>query len=372
MLPQRYWEIIDQILKEIESAQLSVYSCFDPSGDAYLTPLVREAIEIRVRGFSEKDEKDYRSTVETSGVYGRAGLTDDERMALILIGVDVKQQIQPRECQRCCESYHVDAPVFRKAPELWNLVRDDLVSVNSGVVAPSGQLIRYPSFLCRLHGHLPKHFILYETLFKVVGRNRLYLRVDQYDDSQSDVIYALEEVIRPMDPTFLKQLKIFRGEKKWGYYEVLPPEHPTDYQYWDYHQGFGKLEVVFKRNGDDLSCMIEELPREADGRVLTSLCLHATSKCPVDTDWNDAVADHIDGAIQFYFDERALERFDSNISVAECDASCRTHLFRIEETSLSNLLPIAKMFFQAESLLKDWVDDQFRFFKPSELQDKIV
>ncbi|MGX7949667.1 hypothetical protein [Oleidesulfovibrio alaskensis] len=371
MPPQRYWEVIGQIVEEIESDQLDVYDCFDMNGEAYLTPLVREAINIRGKCFTEKDEDNFRAVVATSGVYGRHGLSDDERMALLLVGVDVKHQVEPQRCQRVCEPYRKDSPVFRNAPALWSLVREDLILVDSGEVSPSGQLLRFPSFLCRLHGHTLQHYALYENLYNTIAGNKLFLRIDQFDASQSDLIYVCEEAIRPIDPNFLKKMEIYKGEKKWGYYEVLPPEKVTDRQFLDYSRGFGRLEVVFKRNGNDLSCMIEELPSKVDGRVLTGLCLHATSKCPVGVSWNEAVADHIDGAINYYFDERALERFDSDISVTGCAASCRTHLFRIEETPLANMLPIAKLFFEAQSLQQDWINDQFRFIKVTDFKSSI-
>lgn len=362
-MDKNYWELINQITDEIGASGLSLVEWFDGNKKVRLTPSIRKAMALREQKITKQEENDYRGLFVSTGVYKIEDLSIDQRFSLFLVGKDAMEQSEPRNYKRFCQPYESDSPLFKAVPGLYQLVRKDLLSVKTGAVKGSGQIIQYPSFLCRIDALHNKHFSLYESLFNFRPRGDLYLRVNQFDTSQSDIILCLEEVIRPMDPKFIQGLKIYRGEKKWGCYELIKHENASQRQIWDYYQGYGKLEVVFKRYKNTLSCMIEELPREMSGRVLTGLCIHATCDCPVGTNWNEAVADHIDGAVNYYFDETALERLESNISTAECKASCRTHLFRVEDIKLSNLLPISNLFFNAESLVQDWIKDQFSLVK---------
>lgn len=364
MTQETYWKSIYKIVDHIRQNNLSIYDYFDYSKQIKIDSILLDAINIKTNLLNSKEEKDYYATIKETGIYRQNNLSDKQRLALLVISIDTKNYIAPELHEEECREYNINAPIFKDHPKLFSFVRKDLVYIGNAIVESSGQLVNFNNlpFIARVQSPRYSHFTLYQNLYDFFTGENLYLRINQNENSQSRLMWAMEEAIRPIDPKFLENLRLYRGEKKWEYYEVIEPSNCTDRQFWDYTQGYGRLEVVFKRNEDSLSCMIEELPREPNGRVLAGLCLHATTNCPIGTNWKDAIADHIDGAVNYYFDERALERLESNISVAECSASCRTHLFRIENIKLSNLLQISKLFFQASSLWEDWIKDQFHAY----------
>jgi len=329
--------------------------------------ILREAIRFKAKNIAGADRDKYSALVVQTGMYGGLGLKDDERLALMVLFDDISKCSMPDSHIHFCEKYSPEMPVFSECHKLRSLIRDDLLAVGSSKLEGSGQLLRFPEFLCRLPCIVPSHAALYQYLYALKNGLDLYLRIDPYDVSQSEITNIFEEAIIPADPKFINDLSVFRDEKKTAKYEVIVPDNIRDriQSFLDYHNGYGRLEVVFKRHGSEniLSFMAEELPRSESGRVLRGLCLHATCKHPPGTPWDDAVADHIDGAVNYYFDYRALERLDSDIFTAECDASCRTHLFRINNVKLSHLIPISKLFFDAQSLWEDWIRDQFRLKK---------
>lgn len=362
-----YESILLEVIGEVEDSCNSVFSFFSTTSPIRISPALKRAISYRSNCVSSLEKRNYEALVTQTGLYKNIGLADGERLCLILVGDDIKKYVMPSRLERFCQAYRSDFPVFQACPALFSLVRDDLVAMESAILDESGQLVQFPGFLCRLPCLIPGHAALYQYLFKIKGSAELFLRIDPHDDAQSKVVNIFEEAMIPADPKFIETLSIFRGEKKTAAYEVVEPANISERisAFWDYHNGYGRLEVVFKRHGSEkiLSCMAEEIPREVSGRVLTGLCLHATSKCPPGTPWESAVADHIDGAVNYYFDETGLERLESNVFNAECDASCRTHLFRINNVSLSQLLPISYHFFAARSLWEDWIKDQFRLVK---------
>ncbi len=135
-------------------------------------------------------------------------------------------------------------------------------------------------------------------------------------------------------------------------------------RYWDKNvKGINKLQVEWHRkNPDCLSMMMEELPEMTIGtdKFKSTLLTHLTCRDKVGIEFESASIEHIDGAINIYFDESIENRGKAQLS-EKVEAKPRAHLFRMENIPLSSLLPITYSFFKSKILVKDWFKDQFNF-----------
>ena len=102
----------------------------------------------------------------------------------------------------------------------------------------------------------------------------------------------------------------------------------------------------------------EEFYANKDENTLIGRHLHLTSNSPVGTKWEDGNLGHIDGAINVYFGEKVKERLSSHIDDG-IDSNCRTHLFRIDNIPIKELLIIAKLFFNSIALVEEWEEEFF-------------
>lgn len=354
-----YSELVVALAADIAKQASTPTEYFDYSTMQSLTPLLTAAIQLRVSKISDRERNDYWALFKETGIYGNLGLDIEQRLALFLVSLDVQYEVAPDLCLKFCKPISIDSPIIVNDKSLARNIRDELLCVDGSRIDSTGQLLTFKDSICRTSAILNKHFELYKYLFKISERSKTFIKVDCDDISQSKNVLLLEEVIRPIDPKFIENLDLARGEKRFGIYELQRTNHFNDQRFWDYTHGYGRLEVVFKKNADTISCMLEEIPREPSGRVLRGLCLHATCSAPRGTSFLDATADHIDGAVNYYFDENALARFDSTIETAECDASCRTHLFRVNDVNFSLVIQIAMFFFGSSALVFDWLGDQF-------------
>lgn len=123
-----------------------------------------------------------------------------------------------------------------------------------------------------------------------------------------------------------------------------------------------RLDVIAQRkNSGVFSMMIEELQQESDDIVI-GRCIHLDSSAPLGTNYEEVQLSHLDLAINVYFDDTGRERMASNLANGKkvTNATCRTHLFRIDDVPLSSLMVFARMFFISMTLLNEWTAEQFK------------
>jgi hypothetical protein len=223
------------------------------------------------------------------------------------------------------------------------------------------QLAIVGSSKARLHGAFRPQ--LFTWLRREFQPEQLYVRPHPYEVAP-DLAPALEEVaLRPSDPKWWRDLRLWPGARKSSVYELeeCSLQHNLR-KYWEREvKQVGRLEVAYRRdNSGVLSCMIEELPRVSRRGFIVGYCLHLTSDSPVGTSWSDGITTHIDGAINLYFDGREHQRLQSTLEGGKVvDANCRTHLFRVNDAPLVMLFPIAQQCFRSECLMEEWIKDQF-------------
>src|SRR5690606_37202795 len=132
----------------------------------------------------------------------------------------------------------------------------ELIRYSSLTFDVFNQLITVGDSKARLHSAIRPQ--LHAWLQREFEASQLHIRVDPYNVSP-DLVSVLEEAaLRPADPKWWKDLKVWPGKKKAAVYELgecSPQQNPK--QYWDREvDGLGQLEVVFRRNNSGLlSCM---------------------------------------------------------------------------------------------------------------------
>jgi len=168
----------------------------------------------------------------------------------------------------------------------------------------------------------------------------------------------------PANPNWWKNLRIWKGNKEGASY-ILEDCSPKDNltQYWDFHiKRVRRLDVIAKRsNGGNLSMMIEEITDIDDYGLMYGRMIHLDTDSPIGTDFDNAVLNHLDLAINIYEKDDARKRGKCNLAdgVKTTGASYRTHLLRVENIPFKALLSYAMLFFKSEILTKEWIEDQF-------------
>ena len=199
------------------------------------------------------------------------------------------------------------------------------------------------------------------------------VRIDKNNYGANVTEFIYETIIRSERSNWYKNMLIYNNENKIGEYTY--PETIIDLgcnkeqadlfiskmQENSYKEKDGYiLQTFFKRDNNNLlSGSIEEMKMLKSDNTLVSKYLHLTSTSIVGTEWCDGVLAHIDGAVNVYFDDNAKDRLSKNLK-ERVQADYRTHLFRIDNIPITELLPIAKLFFKGLALVEEWESDSFR------------
>jgi hypothetical protein len=171
-----------------------------------------------------------------------------------------------------------------------------------------------------------------------------------------------EAVIAPADPTWMQTLALFPGMKTFAAYVLEDCDLKTDLaQYRDYHlRHIRRLEVsAQRREANYLTMMLEELPRADDPNdIMVSRCIHLDTHATVGTPMSEARLQHLDLAINVYRGDRRHARMEGSLQNGRvCDATYRTHLYRIEDIPFPALFTFAGMFFKSGVLLGEWLNE---------------
>ncbi len=275
--------------------------------------------------------------------------------------------------EAACEPYDREQPLFQGAPRLFDQIRRK--HHYSGVGEPDYELIdetticsiqdsevfAVGSGFAKLASPLRPHIPAWaKSQFQSAPR---YLRLDPRSWYAEQPMMRLEEAaIAPADPTWMRTLSLFPGMKRFASYVLEDCDPQGDQaQYRDYHlRNIRRLEVTAQRRETDyLSMMIEELPRpdERNG-LMVGRCIHLDTRAQVGTPMAEARLQHIDLAINVYRgDQRSVRMEDSLQNGKVCDATYRTHLYRIEDIPFPALFTFAAMFFKSRVLFKEWLAD---------------
>lgn len=299
-----------------------------------------------------------------TGLFAHLGGT--EREAAILAALELEDEVGLTRLRRSCEPYREDHPLLQQAPSLSPLIaRSELIHVDGNVARLDGsmQLVQVGALRARLHHLLPPGLTRWLDSNVQVP---LFLRLNPYEVGPDLRPNLMEAAIRPADPSWWQNLRVFPGQRKPSRYELLDCEPREDSaRCWEYRvRNMGRLDVSFRRDHSGmLSGAIEELPRPGGPHPMIGYFLHLTSDNAVDDEWDAATATHIDGAINVYLDsdeDKPQQRWSAPADgKTMIPASFRTHLFRVDNVPLRFLIPIAERFFRSQLLLGEWLEDQF-------------
>jgi hypothetical protein len=265
---------------------------------------------------------------------------------------------------RKCAPYDLEQPLFKMSPDLWNATLNrDLININSVKLIGQGAILGFKNGYSLTDSELNPNILTWaSTNFP---SSPTYVRIHPYKVSVDLPIQPLlEATIIPANPKWWENLMIFKNNKEGSSYILEEGSTNTDH-IWDYGaKKIRRLEVSAQRKNDGtLSMMIEELQKLSDGHWM-GRCIHLDTKSAVGMPSAKAVLMHLDLAINMYFDETIKERWNQNLASGGkvVDATCRTHLFRIEEVPFDSVLEFARMFFKSSVLLSEWYADQFNLY----------
>lgn len=313
------------------------------------------------------DNKDIESVVGLldTGVFSNALPLD--RLAIFRVCLDVESQIALFNIRNRCVPYP-DSPLLKTLPELGEFVVDDLISATSITKTPiSTDVVQVKNGFVRLDPDLSPAIASW-----VVGTypaDRVRLRFDPRWGSDKMIRPSLREhVIRVPNPTWWSFLGLHRGTTDGGRFELTPDMgsgHARQQAYWEYYvKGVRRLEVFVKReNQGRLSMMVEEIAvrDEGDGFIV-GRCIHLDTESPEGTPFDKAELKHIDLAINVYETDRMRVRLDQKLADTGkvVDASCRTHLIRVNGARFPILFDFARDFFLSNVLTVEWISHQFK------------
>lgn len=287
---------------------------------------------------------------------------------------DIQDWQREKEIRNRCKPYENTDAIFN-GTDLWDklttndqdlveLAKDD--EIDDEIIKIKGKYYRTDRSLnAETIRFLKKLFIQYPDakLWLRLASNEIY--------NAKPPKFLLEEVIVPADKLWWKTLAVYHnGKGKVSEYQNIDISLPENIdRFWDKKiKGIDKLQVEWHRKSADvLSMMMEELPEMTLGsdKFKSSLLIHLTCRDKVGVEFEKAIIEHIDGALNVFFGD-SIENRGKSVLSDKVKAEPRMHLFRIENIPLSALLPMTYSFFKAKTLVKDWFDDQFDIKKETE------
>lgn len=371
---EEYLTYIDELTEKCIESRNS----FDPNKIYFTQSLIDELINKKDHDFYEcldfcykndlcpKDIDRYSFITET-GIFG--DLSNERKISVCYLDNLIMSKVMIINLKDSCQNMSLDDELFTTHPEAIETIRKksnggydlELVDMSKYRQYCETEIVEFKgSYLYVDYGINPK---ILPWLQSTVPDSKLFIRIQSKKvfDTPPPIL-SLEECLVPANPNWIKKLEIYnRGFTGASYY--IPDTIDTSEmdKYYDFHvKGIEKLEVVFKRNGSgNLSGMIEELNhREINHEYLVGFCVHFDTDAAFGCDYNNAVLNHLDLALNYYIGKDAIEnRRSCSLASGEkvTDASTRRHLIRLEQIPFKMIFPITHEFFEGKVLFKEWL-----------------
>src|ERR1700686_1491978 len=207
-------------------------------------------------------------------------LSREQRLGLLLFGVEVDQASSGFELERQCEAYHSDQLLFAREPELFSHVHDggheDLIPLDCLAPLSGCAAFKTRSGYAKLSHLISPQIVSWAK--QQYPKAKLFVRVDPHRFYEQEPRMMLSEMtIRPADPRWFSHLTLRPGMEDGARYDLDPGKLPADYkQYWEYHvREVRSLEFVARRKAAYLSMMLEQLPECHNNRqLIAARCVH--------------------------------------------------------------------------------------------------
>lgn len=339
--------------------------------DNNIKDAINKAIEIRNQlGITKND-------VSSFHIYLRSGCqlysAYKNKESAFCVSVDVYRVVKRLSLINECKKYRDNDLLFLKYPSLKNLISNnqELINISKMKVCKNSRVLNDENIIVKMNNNINPYLISY--LKNKYPNNVLFVRIDKDGYDENSIEFINEFILRSEQSSWYKKMLIYNNEKKLGEYacnetivnlgcnkenadRIINKLSEDGYE----ENNKYLLQTLFKRdNRGLLSGSLEELEPIDSGNTLISKYIHLTSNSEIGTDWDDGVLAHIDGAINVYFDENAKNRLSQKLN-EKVPSDCRTHLFRIDNIPITELLPISKLFFKSIALVEEWESDSFK------------
>jgi hypothetical protein len=299
--------------------------------------------------------------------------TDPDRdleKAWWLFMFDVIRASKNLELEQMCQPYVPEQPLFVGAPDLFDRIRRradtrsrdfELIDDHAITCIEGREVYRAGAGFSKLPSQLRPDIPAWARAQFPDAPRFVRLNPWEYHD-ELPAPRLMEAALVPADPKWMATLALFPNTKTFAAYALQDCDPKEDMeQYRDFHlRDVRRLEVTAQRREADYpSMMIEEIPRDDDPNgLMVGRCIHLDTRAPVGTLMTEARLVHLDLAINVYSGSRRAERMANSLQHGKaCDATYRTHLFRIEDVPFPALFVFAEMFLESQRLLAEWIAD---------------
>lgn len=298
----------------------------------------------------------------------------ETKLIITAIYIEACSKAKEKKFLRSMGKYRCGQPIF-KGNDLFNHVRSCRELINYDVLhwQKIGNICQYANKYFAVGGFV-RDEILSFVRSECVNYIK-FIRIEPYFCSDTmPPMYLREEALRPVNPSWINNLTLFKGGETGGHYILQNPieiQNGLDgLKWWEYKiLGIRSLEIYARRNNSgNLSMMIEEVSEKREyGGYHISRCIHLDSDNVVGTSIDNAILNHIDLAINVYNTGAYAKRKTQSLANGRVvDATLRTHLLRLENVPFRLLINLSSLFFESQSLIKEWITDQFENIKLEE------
>lgn len=333
--------------------------------DQHIIDTLMNMVEVKKQIITTDEIK--RSNIANNRTINSLNIDTETKLMITAIYNEICSKTDEKRFFRSMEKYQCEQPIF-KDNDLHSHVRScgELINYSALQWHKMRSVCQYVDKYYRVHGYI-KDEILDFIHSKCAGYTK-YIRLDPYFCSDTMPLISLrEEAVRPVDPSWIKNLTLFRRQKTGGHYIL---QNPTEIQnemdrlkWWEYSiLGIRSLEISAQRNNSgNLSMMIEEITEKQQyDAYYVAKCIHLDSENEVGTNINDAILNHIDIALNIYNANAYKERRGQRLSDGRVvDATFRTHLLRLESVPFKTLVYLTSLFFESQTLTREWLTEQF-------------
>ena len=324
---------------------------------------VQELIGCRKSWMTADDEERVASF---AGLGCFLAMPASERPAAFALCLDVSRELDVVSLQARCARYDEHRPIFANVPSLRELARDDELIDYRRLThnLEDGEVVSFEGSWALLDPGLHSSVPLWCRQLFPDSEIYVRLRPDRVFSSRP-MPQLLEAVIRPPNPRWWESLSLPLGVRDGAAFCLSPNRTlPTyDRDMWDsVARRIRRLEVSARRDeAQHLTLMAEELAEPYAGNaILLGRCLHLDTAAPVGTAFTQADLLHLDLAINVYLGQDIAARLGHSLAQGKVqDATCRTHLFRIDPVPAPALFFFAMAFFVSRTLAMEWLDSQF-------------
>lgn len=327
-------------------------------------------IDIKRETITEQEIK--RADIYSIFTMEKLDIDNETKLLLTSIYLDVINEIGEKEFIIYLNKYNRNQPIFEKN-DLFRYVRycKELIDYDAFVWMKESNICNYNTKYFKADGFLRDELL--EFISVICKDYRKFIRIHPYYYyDKAPPIALFEEALRPVDPNWIKTLNLFKGKSTGGHY-ILQPSETGDFKidslrFWDYKvRKIRSLEIHAQRNNSgNLSMMIEEIKdNPIYSKYYIAKCIHLDTDNEVGTNIDDTILNHIDLAINVY--NKSAYKIRSKESLSDgrvVDATHRTHLVRLENVPFRTLINLSYLFFDNETLTKEWINEQF--FKSKE------